>query len=90
MTRTHSRIAAPMAALGFLALLAGCGSDSETVTKRTVIQDQPQTVRTETTTTTVEVGFAGQPEPADRPGRPTAGPTDRADQAVGGPTGPTQ
>jgi|TARA_Y100000589_G_scaffold101230_1_gene95507 hypothetical protein len=54
MTRTHSRIAAPMAALGFLALLAGCGSDSETVTKRTVIQDQPQTVRTETTTTTVE------------------------------------
>ena len=43
-----------MAALGFLALLADCGSDSETVTKRTVIQDQPQTVRTETTTTTVE------------------------------------
>ena len=55
MTRNKfTRIAAPMAALGFLALLAGCGSDSETVTKRTVIQDQPQTVRTETTTTTVD------------------------------------
>lgn len=55
MTRNKfTRIAAPMAALGFLALLAGCGSDSETVTKHTVIKEQPQTVRTETTTTTVD------------------------------------
>jgi hypothetical protein len=43
----------PAIALGALTL-AACGSDSETVTKRTVIEDQPTTVRTETTTTTVE------------------------------------
>lgn len=55
MTKTRfTRIAAPILAIGVLSLAAGCGSDSETVTKRTVIQDQPQTVRTETTTTVEE------------------------------------
>lgn len=44
----------PAIALGGAVTLAACGSDSETVTKRTVIEDQPTTVRTETTTTTVE------------------------------------
>ncbi len=54
MTRNKfSLILVPAIALGALTL-AACGSDSETVTKRTVIEDQPTTVRTETTTTTVE------------------------------------
>lgn len=44
----------PAIALGSLTL-AACGSDdTQTVTKRTVIEEQPQTVRTETTTTTVQ------------------------------------
>ncbi|WP_421864093.1 hypothetical protein [Parvibaculum sp.] len=55
MTRTlFTRVAAPIFAVGVLSLAAGCGSDSETMTKRTVIQEQPQTVHTETTTTTVD------------------------------------
>ncbi|PKQ09795.1 MAG: hypothetical protein CVT73_00845 [Alphaproteobacteria bacterium HGW-Alphaproteobacteria-12] len=49
--RRMARIAAPLAALGVVALLAGCGSDSETVTKRTITTEQPQTVTTTTTTT---------------------------------------
>lgn len=51
--RMH-RLAGPLAAFGVLALLAGCGSDSETVTKRTITTEQPQNVQTTTTTTTVE------------------------------------
>ncbi|ABS65188.1 hypothetical protein Plav_3590 [Parvibaculum lavamentivorans DS-1] len=45
-------LAAPLAAFGMLALLAGCGSDTETTTQRTITTEQPQTVTT--TTTTVE------------------------------------
>lgn len=47
-------LAAPLAAFGILALLAGCGSDSETVTERTITSEQPQNVQTTTTTRTVE------------------------------------
>lgn len=49
-----ARFLAPVAAIGMLALVAGCGSDSETVTERTVIKEQPQTVQTTTTTRTVD------------------------------------
>jgi len=55
MTKTLlTRVAAPIFAVGVLSLAAGCGSDSETGTKRTVIEEQPQTVHTKTTTTTVD------------------------------------
>ncbi|MBX3445642.1 MAG: hypothetical protein KF765_02720 [Parvibaculaceae bacterium] len=56
MTRTRLTpyLLLPMLALGSFTLAACGGGDTQTVTKRTVIQDQPQTVRTETTTTTVE------------------------------------
>ncbi len=53
MTRI-ARVLAPVAAIGMLSAVAACGSDTETVTERTVIQEQPQTVQTKTTTRTVE------------------------------------
>ncbi|MBO6635220.1 hypothetical protein [Parvibaculum sp.] len=53
MTRI-ARALAPIAAIGLLSAVAACGSDTETVTERTVIKEQPQTVRTTTTTRTVE------------------------------------
>lgn len=49
-----ARVLAPVAAIGMLSAVAACGSDTETVTERTVIQEQPQTVQTKTTTRTVE------------------------------------
>lgn len=49
-----ARILAPALAMLGLMSLAACGSDTETVTERTVIQEQPQTVQTTTTTRTVE------------------------------------
>ncbi len=52
--RRMAGIATPLAAFGAVARLAGCGSDSETVTKRTITTEQPRTVTTHTTATTEE------------------------------------